>query len=50
MRTGAPIYTTPEVLAETGFEMEEIDLPDEGVADRSATRETRDVPREENLT
>ena len=25
MRTGAPIYTTPEILAETGFELEELD-------------------------
>ncbi|MCM1163029.1 MAG: bifunctional nuclease family protein [Muribaculaceae bacterium] len=28
MRTGAPIYTTPEVLAETGFEMEEVEVSD----------------------
>ncbi|MCM1521951.1 MAG: bifunctional nuclease family protein [Muribaculaceae bacterium] len=28
MRTGSPIYTTPEVLSETGFEMEEVDIPD----------------------
>lgn len=50
MRTGAPIYTTPEVLAETGFEMEEIDIPDDGVAARAGeARESRTVPREENL-
>lgn len=24
MRTGAPIFTTPEILSETGFEMEEV--------------------------
>lgn len=24
MRTGAPIYTTPQILAETGFELEEL--------------------------
>lgn len=31
MRTGAPIYTTAEILAETGFEIEELaDIPDNG--------------------
>lgn len=36
MRTGAPIYTTPEILAETGFELE-ITTPD--ADDRQAAAE-----------
>lgn len=49
MRTGAPIYTTPEVLAETGFEMEELDVTDTPATDEPE-RESRTEPREENLT
>ncbi len=41
MRTGAPIFTTPEILEETGFEME---VKEEGEA---ADDGTDDVPAEE---
>lgn len=34
MRTGAPIYTTPEILTETGFELE---ISPEEEADGEAT-------------
>ena len=34
MRTGAPIFTTPEILNETGFEME---IKEEGEEDNEAT-------------
>ena len=34
MRTGAPIFTTPEILNETGFEME---IKEEGEEDDEAT-------------
>lgn len=33
MRTGAPIYTTPEILEETGFLLEESQDPDEAAAE-----------------
>ncbi len=49
MRTGAPIFTTPEVLAETGFEMEELEVAD-STAEAPARRESRTEPRLENLT
>lgn len=40
MRTGAPIYTTPAILAETGFEMEEVDMPEERPTDMRAVSRT----------
>lgn len=53
MRAGAPIFTTPEVLAETGFEMEELALKDDEQASSQAkphtARESRSEPRPENL-
>ncbi|WP_297066221.1 bifunctional nuclease domain-containing protein [uncultured Duncaniella sp.] len=39
MRTGAPIFTTPEILNETGFEME---LKEEGDTDDDSGQETLD--------
>lgn len=39
MRTGAPIFTTPEILNETGFEME---LKEEGDTDDNSGQETLD--------
>ncbi|MDE5665242.1 MAG: DUF151 domain-containing protein [Duncaniella sp.] len=39
MRTGAPIFTTPEILNETGFEME---LKEEGDTDDDSVQETLD--------
>lgn len=53
MRTGAPIYTTPEVLAETGFEMEELGGEGEAVASRdeeARPQPGRDEPKVENYT
>ena len=59
MRTGAPIYTTPEILAETGFELEELgaDPTPEGDADvsndapdREPEPETIRIPKLENYT
>ncbi len=39
MRTGAPIFTTPEILDETGFEME---IKEEGDSDEDSSHEPMD--------
>ena len=39
MRTGAPIFTTPEILDETGFEME---IKEEGDSDEDSGLEPMD--------
>ncbi len=59
MRTGAPIYTTPEILAETGFELEELggDQNAEGetdvnidTPDHESEPETVRIPKLENYS
>lgn len=45
MRTGAPIYTTPEVLAETGFEMEIHEVADDGT--ETVTDEEEHAPADD---
>ena len=47
MRTGAPIYTTEEILEQTGFVMEEAPGTDERPA--AVRDDAPDEPREENL-
>ena len=50
MRTGAPIFTTPEILEETGFEMEikeEGESP-EGHEEEDGTDSTHNEPKLEN--
>ncbi len=53
LRLGTPVYTTPEVLEQTGFEMEEVEA-DENTRGTGAPdapeRESRDVPRIEQYT
>ena len=59
MRTGAPIYTTPEILAETGFELEELGGESDAGSDTAlnndsdendAGPETMRIPKLENYT
>ena len=50
MRTGAPIFTTPEILEETGFEMEikEKGESHEGNEEEDGTDSTHNEPKLEN--
>jgi len=49
MRTDAPIYTTRQILNETGFEMETQDASDAG-SDDSEDESPSDTPKLENYT
>jgi len=53
LRLGTPVYTTPEVLEQTGFEMEEMELDENTHKTRPQeedTLESRDVPRIEQYS
>lgn len=49
MRTGAPIYTTPEILEQTGFIIEEAEHSDDIDDDSAPADELPEGPRPENL-
>ncbi len=49
MRTGAPIYTTPEILEQTGFIIEEAEHSDDIEDDSARADELPEGPRPENL-